>query len=41
MKEHDQIYTTFNFCCEKGNLAETGCEFILYNQTDICPLPAA
>jgi hypothetical protein len=32
---------TFNFCYEKGDSAETGFEFILSNQTDICPLPAA
>lgn len=32
---------TFNFCYKKGNSAETGFEFVLYNQTDICPLPAA
>jgi hypothetical protein len=41
LKNTTRFTQTFNFCYEKGNSAKTGFEFILSDQTDICPIPAA
>jgi len=40
-KTQPDLHKHLIFVMKKKNSAESGFEFILYNQTDICPLPTA